>query len=54
MEGILRVIGITTIGLHLTEDLSVPSKSLLSVFQQFKESIASEPQLHKVIFSTLI
>ena len=48
MEGVLRVIGITTIGLHLGEELNVSSKQLLDIFRDFKDSVASAPQLHEV------
>ena len=48
VEGMLRVIGISTIGLHLTEDLSVSSEALLGIFQQFKNCTANAPQLQEV------
>ena len=48
VEGILRVLGITTIGLHLTEALSASSQQLLSVFRDFRDSVSAEPQLRQV------
>ena len=48
VEGMLRVIGISTIGLHLTEDLTVSSEQLLKIFQQFRDCTAAAPQLEEV------
>lgn len=48
VENMLRVIGITTIGLHLTEDLTVTSEQLLEVFRNFRNCMSSAPQLQEV------
>lgn len=48
VEGMLQVIGITTIGLHFTEELTASAKELLAIFQHFKDSIATAPELKQV------
>ena len=50
VQGMLEVLGITTIGLHLNEELSVSSKTLLDVFKRFRDCVASAPQLEEVCF----
>lgn len=48
VEGILRVFGITTIGLDLSEELSASADQLLAVFTDFKRNVAQAPELQEV------
>ena len=48
VEGMLRVMGISTIGLHLTEDLSISSEQLLKIFRQFRDCTSTAPHLQEV------